>query len=104
MAKDCVMNKYPDLHLSRMLASLIKRKGITITSLSRLTQVPLQTLHGWLQGNEPKSLRQVKKVADHLNVSLDYLCFGIEFLEINKMLIYEQFNAGTFEVIFKKIK
>lgn len=90
------MNIYPELKLSKVLAALIKTRGLTITSLSRLTKVPLQTLHGWLQGNEPRSIRQVKKVADFFGVDLDYLCFEIQtkrrkedILNNDKLIVFE---------------
>lgn len=93
-----------DMVLKTILKKLITDKGMTITSLSRVTKVPLQTLHGWLQGSEPKSLKQVKRVADHFGVDLDYLCFGIE----SKPRSYEDYqneiNAGIFEVILRRTK
>ncbi len=96
------MNTYPDLKLSKILAALIKEKGLTITSLSRLTKVPLQTLHGWLQGNEPRSIRQVKMVADYLMVDLDYLCFGIEN-KIKKELLFENDKLSVIEIAIKEL-
>lgn len=92
--------------IKSILKKLIKEKGITIVHLSRATKVPLQTLHGWLQGSEPKSLRQVKAVADYLEVDLDYLCFGIK-PKINKNQIEEfqdEINAGIFEVVLRRVK
>ena len=96
------MKTYPELKLSKVLTALIKGKGLTITSLSRLTQVPLQTLHGWLQGNEPKSIRQVKKVADFFEVDLDYLCFGIENKE-GKELLLNNYKSVVFEIVLKEL-
>lgn len=93
-----------DMELKTILKKLIKDKGITIAALSRSTKVPLQTLHGWLQGSEPKSLKQVKKVADHLGVDLDYLCFGIEPKKVDIRDYSEEINAGIFEVILRKVK
>jgi transcriptional regulator with XRE-family HTH domain len=102
------MPRQSNMVIKSILKKLIKEKGITITHLSRTTKVPLQTLHGWLQGSEPKSLRQVKAVADYLEVDLDYLCFGIKPLETksrNSLQDYqEEINAGLFEVVLRRVK
>lgn len=93
-----------DMELKIILKKLIQEKGITITGLSRATKVPLQTLHGWLQGSEPKSLKQVKKVADHFDVDLDYLCFGIEHKKSSLDDYREEINAGIFEVVLRRVR
>lgn len=93
-----------DMELKTILKKLIKEQDITITALSRATKVPLQTLHGWLQGSEPKSLKQVKKVADYLEVDLDYLCFGVEPKKQSFSDYQEEINAGIFEVILRRVK
>jgi len=93
-----------DMQLKTILKRLIKENGLTITGLSRSTKVPLQTLHGWLQGNEPKSIRQVKKVADRLDVDLDYLCFGIETRKEMINEFQDEINTGIFEVILRRVK
>jgi transcriptional regulator with XRE-family HTH domain len=92
--------------LKAILKKLLKEKGITIAHLSRSTKVPLQTLHGWLNGSEPKSLRQVKAVADYLGVDLDYFCFGIKpkSSKTNIEEFQDEINAGIFEVILRKVK
>lgn len=94
------------MELKSVLRNLIKEKGLTVANLSRGTKVPVQTLHGWLNGVEPKSIRQIKSVADYLVVDLDYLCFGIkhkvDFININKF--EEEINAGVFEVVLRRVK
>lgn len=99
-----VSSRSRDMELKMILKKLIKEKGITITALSKKTKVPLQTLHGWLQGSEPKSLRQVKKVADFFEVDLDYLCFGIENKKTNFIDYQDEINAGIFEVVLRRVK
>ena len=87
-----------------MLKKLIKEKGVTITALSKKSKVPLQTLHGWLQGSEPKNLKQVKKVADFFEVDMDYFCFGIEAKKSSFDDFQEEINAGVFEVVLRRVK
>ncbi|WPU65905.1 helix-turn-helix domain-containing protein [Peredibacter starrii] len=87
------------------LKRLIADSGITVTHLSRATKIPAQTLHNWLAGAEPKSLTQLKKVADYFDVSLDYLCFGKEPKPKKVLNEYEsEINAGIFEVVLRKVK
>jgi transcriptional regulator with XRE-family HTH domain len=94
------------VELKAVLRKIIKEKGLTIAGLSRATKVPVQTLHGWLQGVEPKGVRQLKAVADFLEVDLDYLCFGIRpKSESNKIERFEdEINAGIFEVVLRRVK
>ena len=92
--------------LKTILKRLIKEKGISVTHLSRATKVPLQTLHGWLNGSDPRNLRQVKAVADYLEVDLDYLCFGIKpKTHSHKIEEYEdEIVTGIYEVVLRRIK
>ena len=94
------------MELKSILRKLIKEKGITVVSLSRGSKVPVQTLHGWLNGSDPKNIRQLKAVADYLSVDLDYLCFGIKpKSEAQKIERFEdEINAGIFEVVLRRVK
>lgn len=94
------------MELKLVLRKLIKEKGITIVGLSRGSKVAVQTLHGWLQGSDPKSIRQVKAVADYLEVDLDYLCFGIKpKRDADRIEMFEnEINAGIFEVVLRRVK
>jgi transcriptional regulator with XRE-family HTH domain len=93
------------MELSKILKKLFQERGITITHVAKKTGIAQQTIHNWLSGTEPRSLTQVKKVADYFDVSVDYLCFGIRpnikptFEEFN-----EEINAGVFEVVLRRIK
>lgn len=55
---------------------LCKKKGWTLSKLSKESGVPAQTLHGWTTGRKPVNLDQVKKVATILEVSIHHLIFG----------------------------
>lgn len=94
------------MELKTILRKTIRDRGLTVASLSRASKVPVQTLHGWLQGIEPKSIRQLKSVADYLEVDLDYLCFGIKpKSEAQKIENFEdEINAGVFEVVLRRVK
>lgn len=94
------------MELKSILRKTIQEKGLTVVAVARGAKVPTQTLHGWLQGSEPKSVRQLKAVADYLGVDLDYLCFGImPKLESDKIeMLKDEINAGIFEVVLRRIK
>lgn len=94
------------MELKTVLKRLIKERGISIVHLFRAAKVPLQTLHGWLQGSEPKSINQVKKVADYFDVDLDYLCFGIKQRVVKNKIeeLQDEINAGIFEVVLRRVK
>lgn len=94
------------MELKSILRKIIQDRGITVVAVARASKVPVQTIHGWLQGTEPKSIRQVKCVADYLGVDLDYLCFGITPNNSpDKMEVFkDEINAGIFEVVLRRVK
>lgn len=91
--------------LASQLKILIKKRGITVVSLSKFTNVPAKTIYSWLQNQSPRNLNQVKKIADYFEVSLDYLLFNDERI---KKPEFEDFTndiyAGKFDVILRRIK
>ena len=100
-----VTPKVGRMELKDVLKRLLKKDGISITYLSKRTKVPVQTIHNWLNGMEPRSISQLRKIADYFEVSLDYLCFGIEQKETQKGFeqYKEEINAGVFEVVLRRV-
>ncbi len=91
--------------LKTVLKRLLSERGVSVTRLAKATSIPQQTLHNWLSGSEPRSLNQVKKVANYLGVTLDYLCFGYEQKQSPNIETYaDEINAGIFEVVLRKVK
>ena len=90
------------MKLSLILKNLLKQKNLSITTLSRLSSVPTQTIHNWLTGVDPRSIIQIKAVANVLGVDLDYLCFGGISPELNKDKIYDELTVGVYEVVLRK--
>ncbi|MEY4064885.1 MAG: hypothetical protein RIR26_1093 [Pseudomonadota bacterium] len=66
------------MKLSSNLRKLMKEKFLTTKSLSAETEIPEGTLKTWLAGSAPRSLEDVRRVAQFLNVSFEYLIFGNE--------------------------
>ncbi|OFZ50400.1 MAG: hypothetical protein A2381_13465 [Bdellovibrionales bacterium RIFOXYB1_FULL_37_110] len=92
------------MELNKNLKALLQREGINVSQLSKRTKIPVQTLHNWLSGVEPRSLKQVRIVSDYFNVSIDYLCFSIENKNETYSAFENEINAGIFEVVLRRIK
>ena len=54
----------------------LQLRGLTVSALSRQTDVPKQTIADWLAGTRPRNMEHVKRVADALGVSIVILFFG----------------------------
>lgn len=91
--------------IKNVLKDLLHEHDINIAQLARATKVPRQTLDNWLSGQEPRSLKQLRKVADYFDVTMDYLCFGI-VAEVKEPLheYEEEIFAGKFDVILRRVK
>lgn len=92
------------MELNGILKALIQEPGVTITRVAKSTGIAQQTIHSWLSGTEPRSLKQVKKIADYFEVTIDYLCFGIVPNEKPPLEEFgDEINAGVFEVVLRRI-
>lgn len=93
-----------ELMLSTNLKELIKQKGVTITFVAKNTGVPLQTIHGWLQGSHPKNIIQIKKIASFFKKSVDDICF-IHDQKNKESICYqiktEKMKETTVKLLFK---
>lgn len=93
------------LILSKQLKILIRQHDTTVAQVSRATKISSKTIYAWLQGQRPRDLSKIKSVAEHFNVSLDFLAFGAEIKSKFKLADYEdEINAGVFEVILRKVR
>jgi len=90
--------------LDKVLKDLLHKSDITVTQLARRTKVPRQTLDNWVAGQEPRSLKQVKVVAEYFEVSVDYLCFGQREKDRSIEDFGNEINAGVFEVVLRRVK
>jgi transcriptional regulator with XRE-family HTH domain len=76
---------------------------MSVAQLSRKAAVPKNTLFNWLSGLKPKDVVQVKRVAEVLGVSLDYLLFGVQPTAAIQFSDYQdEINAGVFEVVLRR--
>lgn len=54
------------IKLKITLKRFLYEKDMTAAQLARATLIPPQTLNNWLSGQEPKSLNQLRRIADYL--------------------------------------
>lgn len=94
------------MHLAKNLNTLLDRRGITITRLSKEVGIAVQTLHGWLNGVEPRSLKQVLLVAKFFNLDIETLCFGDPSKTKSNVIgsHEDEIAAGIYEVVLRKVK
>ena len=92
------------MKLGEMIKKLMNENDITLSQLSRATDIPRQTLDNWVSGQEPRSLDQLKRVADYFDVSIDYICFGAEKTDKQLTDYNDEINAGVFEVVLRRVK
>jgi transcriptional regulator with XRE-family HTH domain len=64
------------MKFSENLKLYLKSNDIPLNEFARKINVSASTLHGWLNGVEPKSIQDYKKIAVSLGISVDELCFG----------------------------
>jgi transcriptional regulator with XRE-family HTH domain len=64
------------MKLAHNLKLVMAQRRITLSELSRATKIPKSSLSDWIAGAPPRKLDQVKRVADHFEMSLDDLAFG----------------------------
>ena len=96
------------MNFKKQLKLYLSHKGITASQLAKKTGVPRQSLSDWLAGSNPRDVRQVKKVAEEFDVTLDHLLFGNglveEKMKLPQVLVGEEWSGGLFEVKFRKVK
>jgi len=64
------------MELARNLNRICKERGITLSSLARISGVKQPTLFGWSTGRAVHNLDDLKKVCGVLRISLHEILFG----------------------------
>jgi transcriptional regulator with XRE-family HTH domain len=96
--------------LKKQLRIYLDHYGITAAQLSRKSGVPKQSISGWLSGNNPRDVRQLKKVADSFKTTVDVLMFGAGISEEEKAsasldaLLGDEWLSGQFEIRIRRLK
>ncbi|OQW48516.1 MAG: hypothetical protein A4S09_04885 [Proteobacteria bacterium SG_bin7] len=97
------------MKLGIILKQVLKQRDMTAAQLARATNISTRTIHNWLIGQTPRNLDQLFKVAKHLSVSVEYLCWGEPSksekpIDVMKQFSEDEIFAGNFEVILRRIK
>ena len=95
------------INLNTNLKMLLRNNNLTATQLARATKVPVQTIHNWIHGQEPRSFKQIKKIADYFELTVDELVYspaGKAFRVGPIKEFIEEINAGVFEVVLRKVR
>jgi len=64
------------MNLRKNLEQIMQARKLSLKALADHVSVPPSTIHGWLNGTAPKSIVELKKIADFFGISIDELCFG----------------------------
>lgn len=98
------------MNLKHQLKLFMQLRELSAAQLARKSGVPKQSLSGWLSGSNPRDVRQVKRVADVLETSVDQLMFGsgqdVEAQKVTELeaLLGEGWIGGLFEVRLRRVK
>ncbi len=63
------------MKFAKNLKDFITKNNLSLKELADQLEVPSSTVHGWINGVPPKSIKTLKKVALLMNCSIDELCF-----------------------------
>jgi transcriptional regulator with XRE-family HTH domain len=91
------------MNFSKNLRDYLNSKDLSINELARRLEVPVSTIHGWLNGVEPKNMRDLKKVSVFLGITIDELCFG-EVKTYVKTDIRVSIGEDSFHVYLSKVE
>lgn len=106
--------KLPNIQLSMNLKKQLKLylelRDMTAAQLARKASVAKQSISGWLAGSNPRDVRQIKRVASVLGISVDHLMFGDgkdqqaeKTIELDA-LMGDGWISGIFEVKFRRVR
>jgi transcriptional regulator with XRE-family HTH domain len=62
--------------LAETLTALLEQKRLTMKEAARLAKIPRSSLQGWCHGTSPSNFQEVKRLADVLGCSLQFLLLG----------------------------
>ncbi len=69
------MNEKPSLPFKENLQLLLKQKKLKVSTLARELGMNKSTLHNYLNGSVPQSVKAIKKLATFFNLEVDELVF-----------------------------
>ena len=61
--------------------------GVMMKTVCKALDIPMSTYSAWEIDSYPRNPQQYKKLADYLNVSVEYLMFGTDFRKQKEVLL-----------------
>lgn len=109
------------MQLGLQLKKYLVQHNLKVSDLSLRSGIPKKTIYHWLNGQRPRNIEQVKRMADCLQLSVDALVFGSDPAPLTNFLSLSQQSpdstvpnllqqhqdeifAGQFEVVLRRIK
>lgn len=91
------------MKFAQNLKNFISKNKLSLKDLADQLEVPSSTVHGWVNGVPPKSIKTLKRIATLMNCSIDELCFdeqmNSESVESN---IFLTIGNVTYRIVLKK--
>jgi len=94
--------------LSQMLSREMKKRGISLSSLAKVTKIPKSTLFDWLEGRLPSSrnLHYLSALSTYFEITLNELLFGtVERDPTSQVLFSSSFMDGKkkYKILIEKV-
>ena len=89
------------MKLSANLQNLMKERRVPLKHLSKHVAIPASTIHGWLNGANPRAISELKRVADYFGITIDELCFSEDKKKSDNVIVGK---LGDVELVLRKIK
>ena len=98
------MTIFLNMKLNENLKKLMSKRKIRLAELAKDVGLPKSTIHGWLNGAQPRSVLELNKVAKYFGLNIHELCFGEDDLQsVGKPEeVITQLNGV--ELVLRKIK
>jgi transcriptional regulator with XRE-family HTH domain len=91
------------MKFAKNLKDFISKNNLSLKDLAEQLEVPSSTVHGWINGVPPKSIKTLKKIAVFMNCTIDELCFDEKF-DAHDPDIQITIGSSTFKLIFKRVE
>ncbi len=93
------------MKLSENIIKFCQDRGLSLARLSKLSGVPKTNLHAWSTGRTTLDLKQLKKVANVLKVSVHELVYGeLDPYEPSSETILKEIFSGDIRVTVHRIE
>lgn len=90
--------------LADNIKNIMGERGESLSSICKKSNLAKGTVAGWMEGVAPRNLQDLVRLADALNVSLDYLIANRkEEIDLDNLLKKVELHTGLYEISIKKV-